>query len=273
MTITVKLSHDYPFSPENVWTVATDLGHLKTITHGLLNFRNLPRGQIYKGQHIKVQISLFGKLPYQPYEMTVLTCDPATMSFHSQETGAGVKSWDHALSVIPTKTGSRIEEEITIDAGLATWVFAIWARVLYRRRHAPRLKILEGLANSLPHDRSSEAPETEGEQAHKINGFHAHVYFDNTSMDAAAKLCEQAAQRFGVDLGRMHTRPIGPHPMPSCQLDCTNEQFSALLPWLIGNRGDLSILCHGKSSNHLADHTRNAFWLGEPHSLGLSLFN
>ncbi len=273
MTITVKLSHDYPFSAEHVWAVATGLDHLATVSHGLLKFRDLPSGKIHEGQHIKVQVSLFGKLPYQPYEMTVVSCDPATLSFQSEEVGAGVKSWRHALTVVPTKTGSRIEEEIAVDAGLATWLFATWARYLYRRRHAPRLQILAELEKSLPQDRPPKVTGSDSAQALKINGFHAHVYCDAASIDTAVKLCEQAAQLFGVDMGRMHTRPIGPHPMPSCQLDCTTEQFGALLPWLISHRGDLSILCHAKSANHLADHTRNAFWLGDPHRLDLALFD
>ncbi len=273
MTTTVKLSHEYPFSAEHVWAVATDLDHLQTVTRGLLEFRDLPSGQIHDGQHIKVQVSLFGKLPYQPYEMTVVTCDQATMSFQSEEVGAGVKSWRHVLTVVPTDTGSRIEEEITIDAGIATRVFATWARFLYRKRHMPRLRILEKRVKSLPQGHVDLTSTQARVPSHNINGFHAHVYFDDTSKDAAADLCEQAAKLFGVDLGRMHMRPIGPHPMPSCQLDCTNEEFSALLPWLLGNRGDLSILCHAKSSDHLADHTRNAFWLGEPQRLDLSLFD
>lgn len=272
MTITVKLSHDYSFPAEQVWAIATDLDHLRTVTNGLLTFRDMPSGRIHEGQHLKVQVSLFGKLPYQPYEMTVVTCDQANMSFQSEEVGAGVKSWRHALIVVPTKSGSRIEEEITIDAGITTWILAAWARFLYRKRHAPRLHILEALAKQQTLAFSDQTNGQFSATTHSVNGFHAHVYFDDASQDAAAALCNQAAKLFDVELGQMHVRPIGPHPMPSCQLDCTNEKFCALLPWLMENRGDLSILCHAKTTNHLHDHTRNAFWLGEPQTLDLRLF-
>ncbi len=106
----------------------------------------------------------------------------------------------------------------------------------------------------------------------EITGFHAHVYFDETSIDAAHALCKEAAEVFDLDLGRLHTRPIGPHPAPSCQLDCSVEQFGALLPWLMAHRGELTVFCHGQSGDHLADHTRNTFWLGAPQDLNLAMF-
>ncbi|MQQ09850.1 hypothetical protein GFB49_15400 [Epibacterium sp. SM1979] len=148
MTRSVQLSHEYPYSAEQVWAVATDLDHLRTVTQGLLAFRDLPSGQIHSGQHLNVQVSLFGRLPYQPYEMTVVSCDPTQMTFQSEEVGAGVKYWRHSLAVVPTAAGCRIDEQIAIDAGHWTWAFAAWARFLYRRRHAPRMRILEAQASA-----------------------------------------------------------------------------------------------------------------------------
>ncbi|WP_299410840.1 SRPBCC family protein [uncultured Roseobacter sp.] len=142
---TIHLSHDYTYPAGWVWGVVIDLDHLKTITKGLVSFRNLPSGQIYQGQHIQVDVSLFSWMPYQPYEMTVIALDHEKMSFQSDEVGAGVKSWRHSLRVSPHKDGCRISEEIEIDAGMATPIFAAWARFLYRRRHKPRLQILASL--------------------------------------------------------------------------------------------------------------------------------
>lgn len=45
-----------------------------------------------------------------------------------------------------------------------------------------------------------------------IKGYHAHVYFDESTIEPAKALCEEAGKRFGVTVGRMHHRPIGPHP-------------------------------------------------------------
>jgi DOPA 4,5-dioxygenase len=105
-----------------------------------------------------------------------------------------------------------------------------------------------------------------------ISGFHAHIYFDETSIEAATALCKNAATNFGVKMGHVHQHPIGPHPLPSCQLTCLPQQFGNLLPWLMENRGDLIVFCHGQTGNHLEDHTRNTFWLGEEISLNLKMF-
>src|SRR5215813_1816652 len=95
--------------------------------------------------------------------------------------------------------------------------------------------------------------------------YHAHVYFDENSVGQARALCEEAATLFGVTMGRVHQKPVGPHPHWSCQ-------FDALIPWLEAHRAGLNILVHGRTSNGLVDHTANASWLGEPSKLNLSIF-
>lgn len=142
---TVKLIHHYDHPADAVWHVVTDLDHLQTVTSGLLTFKSLPSGKIYKGQDLSVDVSLFGVLPYQPYHMRVVELDDARRFLQSDERGVGVKTWRHALTVVPSGTGCRIEEQIEVDAGLKTSLFAAWAKFMYRRRHAPRLQILENL--------------------------------------------------------------------------------------------------------------------------------
>lgn len=102
--------------------------------------------------------------------------------------------------------------------------------------------------------------------------YHAHVYFDHTTVEQARKLCENAAALFGVAMGRVHQRLVGPHPHWSCQLVFDSQQFEKLIPWLDANRGGLNILVHGVTGNDLEDHTTNASWLGEPAPLNLSVF-
>ena len=46
-----------------------------------------------------------------------------------------------------------------------------------------------------------------------ITGYHAHVYFDADTVETARALCEAARDRFGVVMGRVHEKPVGPHPM------------------------------------------------------------
>ena len=102
--------------------------------------------------------------------------------------------------------------------------------------------------------------------------YHAHVYFDESTIEQARALCSAAAKQFGVTMGRVHEKPVGPHPRWSCQLAFDASRFDALIPWLDAHRAGLSILVHARTGNDLEDHTTNASWLGEPVALNLSIF-
>jgi DOPA 4,5-dioxygenase len=102
--------------------------------------------------------------------------------------------------------------------------------------------------------------------------YHAHVYFDAQSTEQARALCQNAATRFGVSMGRVHEKPVGPHPHWSCQLSFDTKQFDALIPWLDANRGGLNILVHALTGRSIEDHTTHASWLGEPATLNLVHF-
>ncbi|MEQ9675701.1 MAG: SRPBCC family protein [Roseovarius indicus] len=140
---TVHLTHDYPVSPERLWALATDYGALARVMEGVVAFEGLPEGRVQEGQKIDVKVSLFGKLPKQPYHMEVVECDDSRMVLRSSEKGAGVKEWRHTMRVTPAPGGSRLTDTIEIEAGLLTGAFALWARYLYGARHKPRLRILE----------------------------------------------------------------------------------------------------------------------------------
>ncbi len=140
---TVLIENDYAAPAEKLWRVATDYAALVEVMEGLVSFTGLPPGRTQTGQKINVMVSLFGKLPQQPYFMEVLECDDVCMILRSSERGAGVKSWLHTLTVTETPEGSRLTDRIDIDAGVLTPIFAIWAKYLYSARHKPRQKLLQ----------------------------------------------------------------------------------------------------------------------------------
>jgi aromatic ring-cleaving dioxygenase len=107
----------------------------------------------------------------------------------------------------------------------------------------------------------------------QIDGFHAHVYFDADTVTKARDLCERAAAEFGVVMGRVHERNVGPHPMWSCQLGTTNAQFAALLSWLALHRDGLIIFSHPNTADPLKDHRDHGIWLGTGLDLDLSIFD
>ncbi|MGR3759676.1 DOPA 4,5-dioxygenase family protein [Roseobacteraceae bacterium NS-SX3] len=110
-------------------------------------------------------------------------------------------------------------------------------------------------------------------QTDSITGYHAHIYFDAETVNQARSLCESAADAFGVEMGRVHEKCVGPHPRWSCQLAATPEQFAQLLPWLALNRGGLVVFAHPETGDALADHRDHGIWLGTGLALDLSIFS
>lgn len=105
-----------------------------------------------------------------------------------------------------------------------------------------------------------------------IRGYHAHVYFDESTVENARALCEHAANEFGAEMGRVHERPVGPHPMWSCQLAFRPETFDKIIPWLALNRAGLTIFTHPETGDDLKDHRDHGIWMGSMPDLDLSIF-
>ncbi len=105
-----------------------------------------------------------------------------------------------------------------------------------------------------------------------VHGYHSHVYFDANTIAQARRLCEAAAQRFPVHMGRVHERQVGPHPDWSCQLSYRPEVLNQVLPWLAMNRDGLVIFTHPVTGNDLRDHRDHAIWMGAVRPLNLAQF-
>lgn len=107
-----------------------------------------------------------------------------------------------------------------------------------------------------------------------IESWHAHIYFDSTSRDAAWAFREQIEAHWGGKLliGRFHERPVGPHPMWSFQLEFTQAQCADVVGWLTLNHGALDIFMHPNTGNALRDHRDAAVWIGHSYELVLKAF-
>ncbi|MEP7098944.1 MAG: DOPA 4,5-dioxygenase family protein [Burkholderiales bacterium] len=108
-----------------------------------------------------------------------------------------------------------------------------------------------------------------------IASWHAHVYFDAASRDAAWALREviavELAGRF--EMGRFHERPVGPHPMWSYQLAFCPANFAHVIGWLALNHGTLDVFVHPNTDDELRDHRDCAIWIGHSHTLNLTGFS
>lgn len=107
----------------------------------------------------------------------------------------------------------------------------------------------------------------------EIQGFHAHVYFDADTIDIAREVCTECRDRFGIEMGRVHEKPVGPHPDWSCQLAFGPEKFGEVMSWLTLNRRGLVVFTHPETGNALVDHRDRAIWMGDIRPLDLSIFD
>src|SRR5215470_9752147 len=105
----------------------------------------------------------------------------------------------------------------------------------------------------------------------RIEGFHAHVYYDSETRPVAERLREAIGGGFAVQLGRWHDAPVGPHPISMYQVAFAVAEFPRLVPWLLLNRGELSILVHPLTGDDYADHAQFALWLGSRVELKLDV--
>lgn len=107
-----------------------------------------------------------------------------------------------------------------------------------------------------------------------ITSWHAHVYFDASSRDAAWAFREAVMAVLGdvVEMGRFHERPVGPHPLWSYQMSIEPEHFSRVVGWLTLNHGALDVFLHPNTDDGLRDHRDCAMWIGHSHPLNLGVF-
>jgi len=108
-------------------------------------------------------------------------------------------------------------------------------------------------------------------EAGRISGYHAHVYYHPETRERAERLRGGIAERFAARLGSWHDEPVGPHPIAMYQVAFAIDEFSRLVPWLMLNRDGLDVLVHPITEDAVADHSRNALWLGRPVPLRLEV--
>ncbi len=105
----------------------------------------------------------------------------------------------------------------------------------------------------------------------RIESWHAHVYFDADSRDAASAFREVVVAQLGdgIAMGRFHERPVGPHPRWSYQIAFAPSEFSGVVGWLALNHGALDVFIHPNTGDELRDHRDCAIWLGRNYPLDL----
>jgi aromatic ring-cleaving dioxygenase len=110
------------------------------------------------------------------------------------------------------------------------------------------------------------------------NPWHAHIYYDRESWDAAERLhqefCDLIASGKFADLvlvGQMYDRGVGPHLQPQFEI----QFYESAVPRIrsILEPTGLTSLIHPLTDDDLADHTTLAQWLGAPLPLDESVLD
>jgi DOPA 4,5-dioxygenase len=98
--------------------------------------------------------------------------------------------------------------------------------------------------------------------------YHAHIYWRNPEERERAIALRPELAALGCDLGQIHDRPIGPHPLPMYQV-MYNSSLQHPVESVLGLLS-LSVLLHEDIGiDHVRDHTDGARWINDPLDLDL----
>jgi aromatic ring-cleaving dioxygenase len=111
------------------------------------------------------------------------------------------------------------------------------------------------------------------EHTPRIDGYHAHVYYNAATRSVAARIAETVTDKFTVEIGGFFDEPVGPHPIANLQIIFATAEFANVVPWLMLNRNGLDILIHPLTDDSVRDHDTDGAWLGAPVPLKLHVLS
>ena len=111
------------------------------------------------------------------------------------------------------------------------------------------------------------------DQSPRIEGYHAHVYYDASSRVIAEQLAKELTDKFAAELGGFFDEPVGPHPVANLQIIFSTAEFASVVPWLMLNRRGLDVLIHPLTDASVRDHDADCAWLGTPVPLKLHVLS
>jgi len=107
----------------------------------------------------------------------------------------------------------------------------------------------------------------------KILQYHFHLYYEPENINLASDIRDKISNAFEVEVGRLWDRPVGPHPIGSCQIIVPVGLFEKVVAWLLYNRNGVDVLVHPLSGDDIADHNEFVMWIGKPYELNTYFFD
>lgn len=107
----------------------------------------------------------------------------------------------------------------------------------------------------------------------KFNNYHFHLYFPLEMIKKATKVLDKLKnEKENIQIGTVWDKPVGPHPVGSCQVTVINTNFYEMIEWFFINRQGFSVFIHADTGNDYIDHTDYVLWMGKEYKLNLEMF-
>lgn len=106
----------------------------------------------------------------------------------------------------------------------------------------------------------------------KFKKYHFHIYFEPLELDKVQDLIERLKELENISIGRVWNKPVGPHPVGSCQITVLPEKMHEVFTCFLEYRNGLSIFVHPVSGDDWIDHTKYVMWIGDSYRLNLEFF-
>ncbi len=140
----VTVKSQYAVDADTLWSVAVHYPALANPVNSKAYYKGLPSREAQLGDTLDLKMSLFGWLPSTAWRVELVERNDAEMTLKSEESGGPVKRWKHVLRVEENgPMQSRIVDEIVMDAGPLTPLFARWAKSIYGARKNHTIKLSE----------------------------------------------------------------------------------------------------------------------------------
>lgn len=105
-----------------------------------------------------------------------------------------------------------------------------------------------------------------------IEKYHFHLYYELENIGLATEVRNRLSEVFDVEIGRLWDRPVGPHPIGSCQVTVPVNMFEKVSAWFLINRNGIDLFIHPITGDNLADHKDFIMWIGKSYQLNIEFF-
>lgn len=142
MPKTFIIERDYEMDADAHFAEIVKFDELAEAMSNQVTYFGMPEGEATPGQSIDLNMIMYGWLPIGRWHIDVIERDDAARRLVSHERGTLAKRHDHILTVEPLEGGGcRHRDEITVDAGFRTSIYAWTAKRVYEKRHRTRAKL------------------------------------------------------------------------------------------------------------------------------------